>query len=272
MRSLLLAVVALLCLPAQALAEVELSVGFSDPEFIAYFRQAILARPLSGHDGQPGPIAKFGGPIKLLIVNNTDEDDAALAPLYDQAKRVVAEIGQAAGLGVEITTLSDQASQASVLRAVKNSNLVLIFGLIPFFDMDDPASAQKYDIVVKNRQLITPCKADECESAVMLEIQETRKIGVSMLKVEASDPVYARAAIAEGLLRAVSDAAAVDASYPSVLGWHREAPFDRPGLSRMDRLMLRVLYDPRLTPPLTPPEIEALLPAVLADAKAAAGG
>jgi hypothetical protein len=269
LRSLIVAALALLCLPAQALADVELSVGFSDPEFIAYFRQAILARPLPGHDDQPGPIAKFTGPIKLLIVNATDRDDADLAPLYDQAKRVIADVGAATGLAVEITMVNDR---ASLLYAVKNANLLLFFGLVPFTQGADSAAVQRYDIAAKNRQLVTPCKDNECGSAVAVYVQGARKIDLSFVKVEPSNEAYARAAISEGLLRAVSDAAAVDASYPSVLGWHRDAPFDRPGLGRMDRLMLQVLYDPRLAPNLTPPEIEALLPAVLADAKAAAGG
>jgi hypothetical protein len=268
-RSLVLGLVALLSLPLVARADVALSVGFSDPEFIAYFRQAILARTLPGHDDLPGRLARVPGPIQLLIINAAVRDDETLRPLFEQAETVAAQIHQATGRAVDVTRADDDAAVARGLGAEPRPNVILILGIVPFVDQFDPDMARRRDVTVKDRDLVTPCRGDQCRSAIKIAFGGGRDMQLALLRIDPADPVYARAAIAEGLLRAATDADAVDAAYPSALGWHRAAPFDRSGLSRMDRLMLHIVYDPRLHPGMTSAEIEALLPVLLADGKAA---
>lgn len=267
-RSLAFSLVALLALPLSAYAEVALSVGFSDPEFIAYFRQAILARTLPGHDDRPGRLARWTGPIRLVVFNASDQEDEALAPLLAQTALVVDQIRAATGLTIELTVTTDSLALLRALGKSPKPNLLLSFGVVPFSDTFDDGLKRQLDLFLKRQQLVTPCRDEQCRSTLNTVFQGGREISFGTLMIDPSDQDYARAAIAEGLLRMLTDAAAVDATYPSVLGWHRPAAYDRQGLSRMDRLMLRMVYDPRLAPGMSFPEVDALLPALLANAKA----
>ena len=268
LRSLLFGLFLLCSWSLDTRADVGLTVGFSDPEFIAYFRQAILARALPGHDDRPGRLTRWTGSVRLVVVNATDTDDEALAPLFAQTELVVDQIRAATGLAIDVIRPSDTEALKRAQAASPAPNVWLVFGIVPVADNFDVTQKRQLDLVVEKQQFVTPCHDALCRSTLMVVVQGGKEILGGALDIDPTDQSYARAAIAEGLLRMLTDAAAVDAAYPSVLGWHRPAPYDRQGLSRMDRLMLRMVYDPRLQPGMSFPEVDALLPALLADAKA----